>query len=340
MSTASRLRLLHCAAAHPVASLWNDAFTDALASFGTLQIEADTAGWSDARMLAACREADVLLTGWGSRQIPRELAANPGNVRYICHLTGTMRDIIPVEIVQSSIPVTNWGDAPAGPVAESALTLLLACLKNLRPHIESKRIGGWAEPSATRTMGTMDSLRVGLYGFGFIARRFATLASALGADLRVYDPHTSAIPFRRTASLAELFANADAISIHAPLNAETRGSITADLLALLPDGGIVINTARGAILDENALFAELSSGRLRAGLDVLTTDENPIEPDHPARRWPNTILTAHTAGLDHWPGRHDTLKPLHKVSLENLRRFTATEALNFIMDEARYGQST
>lgn len=342
MARRTRLRLLHCAAGQPVASIWNSAFLGALDTLGTLQLAAQTSAWSEARMLAACRGADVLLTGWGSRPLPAALAEDPGQLRYVCHLTGTLRDIVPVEVVRSSIPVTNWGDAPAGPVAETALTLLLACLKNVRPHIECKLSGGWVEPSIAAGLGSMEGLRVGLYGFGFIARRFARLAAAMGAVLLVFDPRAEGVPdgICRVGSLEELFAACDAVSIHAPLTEETRGTVTAGHLARLPEGGIVVNTARGAILEEKALFAELARGRLRAGLDVLSTDESPLAADHPARTWPNLILTAHTAGLTNWPGHRDNLKPLHKIALENLRRFTAGEPLRFVMDAARYGQST
>ena len=97
---------------------------DALRKLGELTILEQCRELSDEEALARMREADVLLTMWGSRPIPAALASDPGRVRYILNLTGTCREFVPVEVVRSSIPVTNWGDAPARAVAEGAMALL------------------------------------------------------------------------------------------------------------------------------------------------------------------------------------------------------------------------
>ena len=335
--------MAHMAASTPAASLWTEPFLAALRQKGSFELYEDCNRWSDERVLQTCRSADVLLTGWGSQPIPSAVACNPGRLKYVCHLTGTLRSTVPLEIIRAGIPVTNWGDAPAGPVAEGALTLLLACLHNLRPQIEAKREGHWTDPHWRLTTGCMDGLRVGLYGFGAIARKFARFAIALGARVSVFDPYVANIPkgIRRCSSLRELFATSDAVSLHAALTDETRGAIQADHLALLPDHGILINTARGALVDEVALFAELASGRLRAGLDVLTTDEEPLPPDHPARYWPNVILTAHRVSNGEWqPGRTIALTRIHRIALQNITRFTRGETPRFLMNEERYALST
>jgi phosphoglycerate dehydrogenase-like enzyme len=128
--------------------------------------------------------------------------------------------------------------------------------------------------------------------------------------------------------------------ICAALSDETRQSITADLLALLPRHGVIINTARGGIVDQDALFAELESGRLRAGLDVLEPDRLPA--DHPARTWKNCIFSAHEINRG-WPtdgGEPTTLAPMHKVCIENLIAFAEGNPIRFEMDLERYRRST
>ena len=111
------------------------------------------------------------------------------------------------------------------------------------------------------------------------------------------------------------------------------------MLALLPDNGIVINTARGEIIDQEALFAELKSGRLRAGLDVLS-DGDSVPADHESRQWPNLIMTCHDVASGGWPARPDALGAMEKNALANLELFIKGEPLKFIMDENRFNLST
>jgi phosphoglycerate dehydrogenase-like enzyme len=329
-------RFLHLAAKEPSPRLFPSAFVEALHEWGTLEIVPHTAAWGTAETLHRIQNSDVLLTGWGHRPLPTELAESPGSLRYICHLTGEMTRIVPMEIIRSTIPVTNWGDAPAFEVAEGALTLLLACLKNLRPHIETKIGNGWR--LAEDGLGSLYDLRLGVYGLGFIGRTFCELCQPFRPRLLVYDPYIADCPYPRAASLEELFANSDAVVIHAGQTDETRRSVSAAHLAQLPDDGILINTARGGIVDQDALFAELAAGRLRAGLDVLD-DGDTLPPDHPARSYPNLLLTAHQISKSDWPAGNGT-KRFHTVALDNLRRFHQNGPLRFLMDEIRYQRST
>ncbi|MBI4975930.1 MAG: hypothetical protein HZC28_00515 [Spirochaetes bacterium] len=344
------MTMIHLAANEPNPAIFTDTFRTALEAFGTLTVVKHAAALSSEERAALVREHDVLLTSWGSASIPAALSTAPGKLRYICHATGGMKDIIPVELIHAGIPVTNWGDAPAGEIAEGTLTLLLAMLKNLRAHIEEKRGGGWNGTGSSVALrnGSLRNLRVGLYGIGMIGRRFAEMIITLGAKVHAFDPYAPEFPagVRPVQSLQELFAQADAVSLHAGVNPKTEKSVTAELLALLPDGGIVINTARGKIIDEDALYTELQSGRLRAGLDVLdhpvTGDRLP--PDHPARQWPNVIFTGHAVGLSQWPiaaaDPHGPLKPLHEVALDNIGRFTRGEPLRFRITPELYERMT
>lgn len=332
------LKLVFLACGEPVERLLKPVFLRELEKLGAVAVHAGAETWTAEQRLETWRGADVVLTGWGAVPLDRALATDPGNVRYVCHITGTLRGYIPREIIASPIRVTNWGDAPALGVAECTLTLLLACLKNLRQHIEERAAGEW-QISSAETTGSLLGMKVGLFGMGTIARRVVEIVRPLGPVLGAYDPYVAEFPtgVERFESLETLCDWCEILSLHAGLTPKSRGSVRAEHFARLPDGGIVINTARGGLIDQEALFAEVQSGRLRAGLDVI--DDDYLPPEHPARRWPNLILTGHT--LDHMPWRtSERLLQMHAHALYNLQRFAAGERLRFEMTPERYDLST
>jgi phosphoglycerate dehydrogenase-like enzyme len=282
------------------------------------------------------RHFDILLLSRGPA-LSDSLAEDPGRLRHICYLHGSIRQWIGLPILRSDITVTNWGDAPAVGLAMGSLVLLQASLLDLHKRIMAVRRG--ASRGFNSVGGTVTGLRVGVYGYGFAGREFARLAGALGADIRIFDPYAADVPahFTRVASLEELFDGAQAIVIHAGLTAETEKSVTVELLSRLPDQGVVINTARGAIIDQSALFAELKSGRLRAGLDVLSPDELP--ENHEARSWENLIWTCHRFMGESWPG-DDTLGRRDTNLLDNLHAIVEGRSPRFVIDEQRYNLMT
>ncbi len=332
------VKLLHIARNKTERRVWIPVFIEELEKIGDLTIIEDGRELPDEECAKRIRECNILITSWAARPVPVSLANERGRLEYICHVNGTVREFIPLELIQAGVPVTNWGDVPADGIAEGAMTLLLAMVKNLRYRIEVVQKDGW-RPPAGYFSGTLKGLNVGIYGFGVIGRRFAKLLRPFGSVIRIYDPYVEGIPDDciRVTSLEELFGQSEAIVIHAGLSDETRGSVTGELLAMLPDDGIVINTARGGIIEQNALFAELEKGRLLAGLDVLEPDR--LQEGHPAKKWPNVIFTAHNIGKSHREGQN-VLRPMHQVCLENLRRHIAGEPLEFVMDVVRYQRST
>lgn len=313
-----------------------------LRQFGTLRIVEQGNDLSDEQAMALFRQADVVLTMWGARAIPPLLVNDPGRVRYILNLTGSCRPFVPIEIVRSAIPVTNWGDAPARGVAEGGVALLLAVLKDIRPRSERIAAGQWGDAKRLGlSCGSLRGLKIGLYGCGAIGRRFVQMLAPFEPECYVYDPFAVDLPesCQRVDSLAHLCDQCEALVIWAGLTDETRGSVTAPLLARLLDNGIVINAARGDIIDQEALFAELKTGRLRAGLDVLSGDDR-LPREHEARSWPNLFLTCHDIACEQWPARPAQLREADWVALDNLSRFLAGQPLRFRMDARRYLLST
>src|SRR5690606_32060969 len=126
-----------------VTAVWNDLFRDALSEMGQLTVVHNGADLPDAERAALIRDCDILVTSWGSAATPVSVAKEPGQLRYICHVTGEMRYAVPLEVIDAGIPVTNWGTAPANGVAEGSMTLLLAALKDLHAQVVRVRNGGW-----------------------------------------------------------------------------------------------------------------------------------------------------------------------------------------------------
>lgn len=287
------------------------------------------------------REYDVLLTMWNSPHVPNELADNPGNLKYICNITGEMTKWIDAPIVESPhFKVTNWGDAPAFEVAEGAFALMQAIMKEIPLAIEHTQKGG-ISASPDRRMASLHFTRVCIYGMGVIGRKFVEFIRPYKPEIYAYDPYVDDMPegVTKLDSLEELFSKAQILVIHAALCEETKGSVTKELLSLLPDGGIVVNTARGAIVDQDALYAELKSGRLRAALDVMSPDW-PAE-NNPVRNLPNVIMSGHYISTqNNWGNNPEALDFASMNCLENLRRFSAGEPLKFVMDPVRYKRST
>lgn len=313
-------------------------FKEALAEFGELVLLAGGDRMSEQEIADHVRRCHVYLVGHGTTPLPKSLAEDRGSLEYICGITGTMRPFVPVELVDAGIPLTNWGDAPAHGVAEGAMALLLATLKDLHHHVAEVRRGGWKIDRA-RHGGALEGLNVGVFGCGMIGRRFIELLRPFGAIIRVFDPYLEE-PLEgveRVASIDALFEQSEAIVVHAGWTPETDKIINAERLSKLPDHAVIVNTARGGIIDQDALFAELRTGRLRAGLDVLEPDCLP--DDHPARQWENLILTAHQVGMG-WPHPVARMGRMHEICLDNLRRWRDGKPLRFLMDPVRYRRST
>ena len=187
----------------------------------------------------------------------------------------------------AGVRVTNTPGANAAAVAEQAFLLMLALARDL----DGQRAG-----RAGPTPG-LEGRRLTVVGYGATGRRVAALALAFGMAVTVVAPRLAAAPAGCTlAPLAVALPATDVVSLHCPLTAETAGLIDAAALAALPPGAVVVNTARGGLIDEGALAVALAQGRLGgAALDVTAVE--PLPHDHPLRSAPRLILTPHAAAL-------------------------------------------
>jgi len=191
-----------------------------------------------------------------------------------------------------AVMVTEGANADA--VAEHALAMMLALVRDLPRFDRLTRQGGWRDPGhLTRDFRERT---VGIVGFGQIGERTARLARACGAQVLVHTRSAIALPegMAREAELDRLLERADVVSLHCPLTVQTRGMIGAAQFARMKPGAILVNTARGPVVDEAALVEALRSGRLAAaGLDTFAVE--PPDPSNPLFALPNVIVTPHIA---------------------------------------------
>ncbi len=212
--------------------------------------------------------------------------------------TGIGYDRVDVaEATRRGIAVCNTPDAPTVSTAEHAATLMLMVAKNVKRGEARLREGG-GDYYARHEAIELDGKTLGLVGLGRIARRVARIGEGLGMRVAAFDPFLPETDFppsvARAASLAELLGLADVISLHVPLSDATRGMIGAAQFAQMKRGAVFVNTARGGLVDGDALLDALDAGRLfGAGLDV--TEPEPLPADHPLLHRDDVVVTPHVA---------------------------------------------
>ena len=196
---------------------------------------------------------------------------------------------------ERGIAVTAAVGANAAAVAEQALALLLACAKSVVHLNQRMHDGHWDK--ATHKSLELGGRTVGLIGLGAIGLRFAKMADAMGLRVIGFDPFASNLPAYVTAvDLETIWREADAISLHCPLTPENKGLLNAQTLARCKPGVIVVNTARGGLIDEPALLAAVQSGQVRmAGLDSFAVE--PMTVPHIFHGQPGFILSPHIGGV-------------------------------------------
>jgi D-3-phosphoglycerate dehydrogenase len=244
--------------------------------------------------LATRVQADAILARQG--QVDAKAIAASSRLRIVARHGVGVDEVDLTAAAARGVMVTNTPGANAAAVAEHTLALILALVKDIRPLGAVIAAGGWRDPA--RPGRDVAGLRLGLVGCGAIGLAVARLAGAFGMTVASSDP---ALPqgglpgIARVADLRALAAGSDVLSVHCPLTAGTRGLVGAAVLAAMPRGGFVVNTARGGILDEAALLAALNAGQIAgAALDVF--EDEPPPADHPLRDHPCVLATPHVAG--------------------------------------------
>ena len=279
-------------------------------------------------------QAEIVITGWNAPLLTQKVVdANP-QLKYMCNLTGSVRPMVDRDVIANGLLVTNWGNLIGPTVAEAALLGMLSCLRrSVKVAFEIHHHKGW-RGSGPKDVESLFCQRVGLHGFGSIAQHLVRLLEPFSCDISAYDPYASdeifeALNVRRVDELGTLYSQNKIVSIHAPKTDETYHIVNKALLAQMPDGGILINTARGALIDTEALIAELQTGRLMASLDVY--EQEPLPKDSPLRGLLNCQLTPHTAGPT-----PDRMVDFGRAAMDNTLRYQKGEPLSHVVDLKTY----
>lgn len=243
--------------------------------------------------------AEIIITGWGSHAISDAMLDTAPGLQLMCHSAGSIKHLVSETFAARGIRVTSAAPALAVGVAEYAFGLMLMSMKAVWACVAATNRGEWEREAVIDWICEPYGATVGIVAASNVGRELIRLCKTLSLEsILLYDPFVSEEEAQRLGvervPLEELMRRSDVVQLCAPNIPATHHMINAEMLALLRDKAVFINTSRGAVVDEAALVAELEKGRLLACLDV--TDPEPPETGSPLYRLPNCILTPHIAG--------------------------------------------
>lgn len=280
----------------------------------------DTLPGSEEGLIERIRDADVVINIRSSTKFTAAVFEHCPKLRLLS-LWGTGTDNVDLAAAaRRGVTVTNTPSVSAPAIAEHTLALMLAVARRI-PHLDAEvRQGRWPRGFVS----LMHGKTLGVIGLGAIGSRFAALGQAIGMRVVAWSFHPKPeLPFEMV-PLETLYRESDVVSVHLRLSPATEKMIGRAQFALMKPGAIFLNTARGPIVDEEALVEALTSGRLAgAGLDVFEVE--PLPAGHPLTRLDNVVLTPHSAGVT-----PETLEAGLKMALDNVENFLAGAPTNVV----------
>lgn len=320
----------------PDASLLNSLFPE------TRSVEACCLKAEEWQAVLRDYQPTAILSCWSTPRVPDDIARDPeSSLKYICHVTGSPKGLVPRSFFERGGIVTNWGNLAAGQVAEQALLLALSALRNQgawRSQTEEFSHTPFWDMVETLQTQTLFGRRVGLHGFGQIAQSLVRLLRPFDVQVFAFSQGVPPEVMEQARvnpcdSLSALFSKSEVLFECEALTPNTFQCVDENLLSQLPDGAVFVNIARGHLVNEEALQRELQSGRIRAALDVVATE--PLTPEHSFWTYPNAVLSPHigapTADMAHIYG---------EFASENLRRFLNRMPLRGTVSLSAYDRCT
>ena len=281
--------------------LFAPAQQERLRALGNLTAQEEGGNLTQAQLAAMIRAQDIVITCWGTPSFSDDVLASADRLKLIAHSAGTIKRLLPPAVFAEGRRVTHAAAAMAIPVAETTLLLILLCLRRFHKIDRAFKEEGWASARALTPGIELAGTRIGVIGAGHTGRELIKKLNSLDAELWLYDPYQSESEAEamgaRKVDLETLLRECPVITLQAPVTAETQGMLGARQFGWMQDGAIFINTARPCLLDQEALLAELQSGRISAALDVFETE--PLPNDSLFRQMDNVIITPHIASVTH-----------------------------------------
>jgi phosphoglycerate dehydrogenase-like enzyme len=267
--------------------------------------------------------ADACITSWGVARFDADVLSSAPRLQAMAHMGSSVTRFVSDVFWNRGIHLTSAGITLARDVAETTLGLMIVGRKRIWPLSQHVRDGGWRDSPAWDRWFSRELFRVkvGIIGASNIGRHVIELLKPFEVTVLLYDPYVSEEEAKELGvtklDLDTLLGQADIVSLHAPAKEQTRHMLNAERLSLMKDDVLLINTARGTLIDEPALVEELSKGRFFAFLDV--TDPEPLADDSPLRTLDNVVVTPHIAGCI------ENCNRMGELAVEELRRFFAGE---------------
>jgi len=309
-----------------------------LNSLGNVKFNDTDHRFSESDMAEAIKDVDICITHWGCPVFTKEVTGNANRLKLIAHAAGSVAYMITDYVYDKGIKVCSSNSIMAKYVAEATLAYILTGLRRI-PFYDSnmKRNGLWES-----NMLDIDSLfqkRVGMIGLGTVGKYFLDMLRPFNANIKIYDPFISQSslanhPEAKLCSMEEVLSWADIISVHSSLTPDTFHMLNKDKLKLIKNRALLVNTARGAIIDESALIDELSTGRFNAVLDVY--EKEPLPVNSPLRGLENVILIPHMAGMAGGPEREQ----MTFAMIEEIKRFINNKPLQYEISYEKYKRMT
>lgn len=287
------------------------------------------------RQALRTHQPEILICAWEAPPIPEEVA---GFLKYVCYTCGSVRKLVPRELVKNGLLVTNWGSIISNTVAECALLLTLSALRRVGNWSVDMRINGaWKKGRHPDTLSLFER-RVGLHGLGAISRELIKLLQPFNVQISAYSPSVPDDTFkqlgvRRSESLEDLFSTSDVLIELAPGKPENHHLVGEKLLRLLPDKAVFINVGRGMVVDEDALIRVCREKGLHVALDVYETE--PLPADSPLRSLANTTLLPHLGGPT-----PDRRRDCGQLALDNLSNYLSGQPLTNLITLDIYDRTT
>lgn len=278
-------------------AFYTEAALQKMNAIGTVvQVDYDGTPPAKERLLQAAADAEVIFTGWGVPDFNEAFYRNAQKLKLIAHTGGSVADLVSDSLKRRPILLLSGNRYYAESVAEATICYMLMGQRKLYGTLKQTEFDGWS--GAQRNAGLYRKT-VGLLGFGMIAKYVAKMLKVFEVRTLVCSSHR--IPEQELSeysvtqiSAEELFSQSDIVSIHSAMTPKTYHSVNRELLSRMKHNALLVNTARGAVIDEDVLAEYLTAGKIRAVLDVFT--QEPLPMDSPLRGLDNALLVPHKGG--------------------------------------------
>lgn len=315
-------------------SFFSEALSARLEQLGCVEWNTNTEQFSEEELAEKLSGVDICISGWGNTPFYEKTLKYADKLKLIAHIGGSVRPMVGDAAFERGIRVCSGNRVFAESVAEGVLTYMLCSLRKIGEYEARMAAGEW--PSLIGTRGLLGR-SVGLVGYGMIAEYLVKFLKPFGCRILISSRHISEEELAEAgieaASAEEIFRTCDIVSLHNSLTMRTKHSIGVELLNSMKDGALLVNTARGALIDEEALVSVLRERPVWAALDVYETE--PLPMDSPLRDCERVLLMPHAAGPT-----ADRRYAVTSYVLADMERFLNGENLDCEIDFARAGTMT